>query len=143
MLGLLATKIINSVFSQSSQYLCTRLAIRVRSAAIGAIFQKSLNISSEARRQSNLGEIVNLMSVDTNHLELFLCSVYWLWMSIPLLILAIFFLYEIIGLSMFAALGVICFLLVMNLITSQVTRTFQEKIMKVKDQRLVMLSEVL
>ncbi|CAG7828676.1 unnamed protein product [Allacma fusca] len=39
--------------------------MRLRCALLEAIYRKSLLVSSTARKESTVGEIVNLMSVDT------------------------------------------------------------------------------
>ncbi|KAL5019771.1 hypothetical protein ScPMuIL_002663 [Solemya velum] len=38
--------------------------MRIRSALISAVYKKALTMSSEARKEKTVGEIVNLMSVD-------------------------------------------------------------------------------
>ncbi|XP_059178966.1 multidrug resistance-associated protein 1-like [Physella acuta] len=143
MMLLLANKILTTVFSQSSEYLNSRLAIRVRSAAIGAIFQKSLRISNESRKIFSLGEISNLMSVDTNHFELCLNGAFWIWMSILLFVFGCYLLYTVIGLAMLSGLGLICLMLISNLSITQKMRAYQEEMMGVKDVRLNTMSEIL
>lgn len=41
------------------------VGMRIRTTLIGAIYKKSLSISNSARKDSTIGEIVNLMSVST------------------------------------------------------------------------------
>ncbi|XP_059169468.1 ATP-binding cassette sub-family C member 2-like [Physella acuta] len=143
MMLLLASKILTTVFSQSSEYLSNRLAIRVRSAAIGAIFRKSIRLSNESRKIFGLGEISNLMSVDTNHIELCINGAFWIWMSILLFLFGCFFLYTVIGLAMLSGLGLICLMLIINLVITQKMRNYHEEMMGVKDVRLNTMSEIL
>ncbi|XP_012944863.1 putative ATP-binding cassette sub-family C member 13, partial [Aplysia californica] len=60
-LAFLVTKILITIFNTSSQFLAARMAVRVRSTAIAAIFRKALSLSSQSRRELSMGEIVNLM----------------------------------------------------------------------------------
>ncbi|KAI8797034.1 multidrug resistance-associated protein 1, partial [Biomphalaria glabrata] len=99
LLAFVFIRIVNTVFRQSTEFLCVKLAIRVRSAIISALFQKALNLSSESQRKINEGEFLNLMFLDTNHVDMFLRNAYWLWMSVPMLLVSILLLSQIIGLS--------------------------------------------
>ena len=44
--------------------ICMRTGMHVRSSIVAEVYRKALLITSEAKRSSNVGEIVNLMSVD-------------------------------------------------------------------------------
>ena len=61
---MLATTICQSILL--SQYFARMyiVAMNVRTALIATIYRKSLRMSSTARKESTVGEIVNLMSVD-------------------------------------------------------------------------------
>ena len=59
-------------------------------------------MNSEARRESTVGEIVNLMSVDARNIEMYTTYSFWLWMSPVLVIVALYLLYTTVGVSMFA-----------------------------------------
>nr|KAI8765064.1 multidrug resistance-associated protein 1-like [Biomphalaria glabrata] len=106
LLAFVFIRIVNTVFRQSTEFLCVKLAIRVRSAIISALFQKALNLSSESQRKINEGEFLNLMFLDTNHVDMFLRNAYWLWMSVPMLLVSILLLSQIIGLSIISEMAV-------------------------------------
>ena len=59
-------------------------------------------MNSEAKRQSTVGEVVNLMSVDARNLEMYTTYGFWAWMSPVWSIVALYLLYETIGVAMFA-----------------------------------------
>lgn len=46
------------------------VGMRIRTALTSAIYRKSLRMSNAARKESTVGEIVNLMSVDAQRYEL-------------------------------------------------------------------------
>ncbi|XP_012944861.1 canalicular multispecific organic anion transporter 2, partial [Aplysia californica] len=83
------------------------------------------------------------MSVDTNHLEMFLNQAFFLWVSAALLGVAVVLLYTVVGLAMLPGLGFIGLSLGVNLLVTQKMKTYQYQMMKVKDARLRLMGEVL
>ncbi|KAI0564144.1 ABC transporter [Gracilaria domingensis] len=82
-----------------------RGGMRVRSGLQGTIYDKSLRMSPSARATSSLGEIVNLMQLDTQRIGDFFQFFHVLW-SAPVQILgAVALLYHYIGVS--AIIGLI------------------------------------
>ena len=78
------------------------IGLRIRTATVGAMYRKALRLSNTARKESTVGEIVNLMAVDAQHLMDLTSFLHMLW-SCPLQIgLALYFLYDLLGCSAFA-----------------------------------------
>lgn len=78
------------------------VGLRIRTALIGAIFKKALCLSNTAKKESTLGEIVNLLAVDSQGLMDKITFLSSLW-SAPLQIgLSFYFLWYLIGPSVFA-----------------------------------------
>lgn len=78
------------------------VGLRIRTALIGAIFKKALCLSNTAKKESTLGEIVNLLAVDSQGLMDKITFMNSLW-SAPLQIgLSFYFLWYLIGPSVFA-----------------------------------------
>jgi len=119
------------------------VGMRIRTAMVSAIYRKSLRISNSARKESTVGEIVNLMSVDAQRFMDLTTYLNMLW-SAPLQIaLAIYFLYDILGPSVFAGLGVMILLIPVNGFMANATKKLQVKQMKNKDKRVKMMNEIL
>ena len=77
-------------------------------------------MSSEARRSTTVGEIVNLMSVDAQRLR-DAASYMWIFWSCPLqIIVALIFLYMVLGASIFAGLAVMVIMFPVNLIVAHI-----------------------
>ncbi|KAH9490363.1 Canalicular multispecific organic anion transporter 2 [Bulinus truncatus] len=103
----------------------------------------ALTISNEAKKESTLGEIVNLMSVDCQRLENVMNYCY-IFFSAPFQIaIALYMLYEQIGVATFAGLGVILILMPMNTLVSVSLRKFNRQMMKLKDRRIRLMNELL
>lgn len=78
------------------------VGLRIRTALISAIYQKAMVMSNSARKESTVGEIVNLMSVDAQRFMDLTTYINMLW-SAPLQIgLALYFLWGILGPSVLA-----------------------------------------
>jgi len=77
-------------------------------------------MSNDARRSTTVGEIVNLMSVDAERLRD--ASAYlWLLWSCPLqIIVAIVFLYMVLGVSIFAGFAVMVIMFPINLVVANI-----------------------
>lgn len=78
------------------------VGLRIRTALISAIYRKALIMSNSARKESTVGEIVNLMAVDAQRFMDLTAYINMLW-SAPLQIaLALYFLWGILGPSVLA-----------------------------------------
>lgn len=60
---LFATACIQTLFLAQHHHLLVIVALRIRTALIGSIYKKALCLSNSARKESTVGEIVNLMAV--------------------------------------------------------------------------------
>lgn len=78
------------------------VGLRVRTAIVGAVYKKALCLSNVARKESTVGEIVNLMAVDAQRFMDLTAYINMLW-SAPLQIaLALYFLWDLLGPSVLA-----------------------------------------
>lgn len=78
------------------------VGLRIRTAIIGAVYKKALILSNSARKESTVGEIVNLMAVDAQRFMDLTAYINMIW-SAPLQIaLALYFLWDLLGPSVLA-----------------------------------------
>ena len=56
-----------------------RIALHTKVGVIGLVYRKSLRLSAAARQDRTLGEIVNLMQLDSQKIEGFMNMVHNLW----------------------------------------------------------------
>ncbi|XP_046552046.1 multidrug resistance-associated protein 1-like [Haliotis rubra] len=135
--------VIQSCFNHQHFHISLNLGMRIKSAVISTVYKKALTISSDARKESTVGEIVNLMSVDCQRLQDVTGFLHVVWSS-PLIIgIALYMLWGILGISVVAGLGVMLLLFPINGILSSKLRKFQLQQMKLKDARIRLMSEVL
>lgn len=141
--GLLVTKIFSIFILSQFERLNLTTCMQMKYALIGAIYKKSLKLSSEAKQRFTTGEIVNLMSVDCERIDERL-QVLWILLSSPLQIsIALYFLYNILGVSAFSGLAIIIGFIPINLLVTKYMGVFALAQMKVKDHRLNIFGEVL
>lgn len=100
-------------------------------------------MSNTARKESTVGEIVNLMAVDAQRFMDLVTYLNMIW-SAPLQIgLAIYFLWGILGPSVLAGLAVMIILIPVNGVIANKAKNLQIKQMKNKDERVKLMNEVL
>ncbi|BFZ19876.1 hypothetical protein BsWGS_22915 [Bradybaena similaris] len=138
--------VISSIISLMASQLNNRnrrLGMHLRCSLTATIYRKSLTISNEAKKTTTLGEIVNLMSADCQRLENVMNFIYIVFSAPFQIAVALYMLYDQIGLATFAGLGVLVILLPMNTVTSITMRRFNRQMMRLKDRRIRLMNEVL
>ncbi|KOX68195.1 Multidrug resistance-associated protein 1 [Melipona quadrifasciata] len=119
------------------------VGLRIRTALIAAIYRKALRISNSARKESTVGEIVNLMSVDAQRFMDLTAYINMIWSAPLQIILALYFLWDILGPAVLAGLAVLLILIPINVLITNRVKTLQIRQMKHKDERVKLMNEVL
>ncbi|XP_028942698.1 canalicular multispecific organic anion transporter 1 isoform X2 [Antrostomus carolinensis] len=140
---LFLTALIQSLCLQQYFSLCFQLGTNVRASLIAAIYKKALTMSSATRKESTVGETVNLMSADAQRFMDMANFVHQLWSSPLQIILSIVFLWGELGPSVLAGIGVMVLLIPINAFMVAKAKTIQVRNMKNKDERMKIMNEVL
>ncbi|XP_029887240.1 ATP-binding cassette sub-family C member 2 isoform X1 [Aquila chrysaetos chrysaetos] len=140
---LFLTALIQSLCLQQYFSLCFQLGINVRASLTAAIYKKALTMSSATRKESTVGETVNLMSADAQRFMDTANFVHQLWSSPLQIILAIVFLWGELGPSVLAGIAVMVLLIPINGFLVAKAKTIQVRNMKNKDERMKIMSEIL
>ncbi|XP_037350168.1 ATP-binding cassette sub-family C member 3 [Talpa occidentalis] len=119
------------------------LGLRLRTGIIGLIYRKALVITNSVKRESTVGEIVNLMSVDAQSFMDIAPYLNLVWSAPLQIILAIYFLWQNLGPSILAGVAFMVLLIPLNGAIAMKMRTWQTKKMKFKDSRIKLISEIL
>lgn len=117
--------------------------MRIKSALTAAIYHKSMRLSSEGRASKSSGDIVNYMAVDTQRLQDLTQYGQQLWSAPFQIILCMASLYQLVGLSMLAGIGVMVFMIPINGFIAKIMKTLQKRQMKNKDARTRLMTEIL
>ncbi|XP_062549079.1 multidrug resistance-associated protein 1-like isoform X2 [Armigeres subalbatus] len=141
--GLFAASLLVALFNGQYYYNTFLTGFRIRTGLISGIYRKALRISSFAKKDTTVGEIVNLMAVDAQRFFELTSYLHVLW-SAPLMIaLCIYLLYDYLGVAVFAGLGVMILMTPVTGFVSTQLRDLQVDQMKIKDDRVKKMNEIL
>ncbi|XP_035695059.1 multidrug resistance-associated protein 1-like [Branchiostoma floridae] len=140
---LLVVAIIQSLVLGQYFHKCFTMGMRLRTVIISAVYKKSLAVTNDARKSSSVGQIVNLMSVDAQRLADVSTQLHMIWSAPFQIAVSLYFLWQTLGPSIMAGLGVMILLIPINAVIANKTRQLQVKQMKKKDARIKLMNEVL
>ena len=118
-------------------------SIKVKSALTSVIYQKSLKLSIEAKSNQSTGDIVNLMSVDTQRLQDLIQNLQLIWSGPFQIILCLVSLYSLLGNAMWVGVFILVITVPLNTTVFKHQKNLQKSQMKVKDERTGLISEML
>uniref|UniRef100_A0A158Q7H0 Multidrug resistance-associated protein 1 n=1 Tax=Elaeophora elaphi TaxID=1147741 RepID=A0A158Q7H0_9BILA len=119
------------------------LGMNVRSVLTNAVYVKALMLSNTARKNRTVGEIVNLMSVDVQRFQDIASFVMLFWSAPFQILLAIYFLWRLLGIAVIAGLSVLFATIPLTSYISLRMKSCQGRQMKLRDERLKLMSEIL
>ncbi|XP_063262505.1 ATP-binding cassette sub-family C member 2 [Prinia subflava] len=140
---LFLTALLQSLCLQQHFSLCFQLGINVRASLIAAIYKKSLTMSGATRKESTVGETVNLMSADAQRFMDLANFIHQLWSGPLQITLSIVFLWRELGPSVLAGIATMVLLLPINAFLVAKAKKIQERNMKNKDERMKIMTEIL
>lgn len=117
--------------------------IKAKSSLTSMVYNKSLLLSVEARNLRTTGDIVNLMSVDTQRLQDLCQNLQLIWSGPFQITLCLISLYNLLGNAMWIGVTVLIFTIPLNTRLYNYQKNLQKKQMKVKDERTGLISEIL
>ncbi|KAG8337592.1 Canalicular multispecific organic anion transporter 1 [Homalodisca vitripennis] len=119
------------------------VGINWRTAIMSAVYKKALRISAAARKESTVGEVVNLMAVDAQRCSDFAQYIHYIWTAPISIGVALYFLWNLLGISTLAGLTVMLIVMPINSVIANRMKTLQAKQMQLKDERVKLVNEVL
>lgn len=141
--SLLLTPIVFTIIENHYFLRTFRTGMCVRSAMQGVIYDKSLRMSPSARAGSSVGEIVNLMQMDSQRVGDFAQIAHILWSAPIQLIVSLALLFKYIGWS--AAIGLVATLLTLPLQGKlmAVQMRLRKESVGITDVRVKLMNEIL
>ncbi|XP_059413452.1 multidrug resistance-associated protein 1 [Carassius carassius] len=134
---------LQSLFNHQYMYTCFSVGMRVKTAVMGLVYRKSLVINSAARRTCTVGEIVNLVSADTQKLMDFVVYFNAVWVAPIEIALCLFFLWQRLGPSALAGIAIVILIFPLNGYIAKMRSKLQEVQMKYMDGRIKLMNEIL
>lgn len=120
-----------------------QVGFRIRTTLISSIYRKALRLSSKAKRNTTVGEIVNLMAVDAHRFFEMVPYLHVLWSGPIVMGLAIFLLWQRLGVAVFSGLVVMILMIPLSGFIATKLRALQVQQMKIKDERVKSMNEIL
>ena len=140
---MLATSLLQTVFLGQYFHRMFAIAMRCKSTVMNAIYRKALLVSNAARKESTVGEIVNLMSVDAQNILELVPFLNMLWSTPFQISLGFYFLWQTMGAAVLAGIALLLLLIPVNSWLSARVKRLQIGQMKNKDQRVKLMNEIL
>ncbi|CAL0323892.1 unnamed protein product [Lupinus luteus] len=136
-------KLIECLTQRHEAFRLQQIGIRIRALLVTMIYNKSLSLSCQSRKDHTSGEIINFMAVDAETVGGFTWSIHNLWLVPLQVMLALLILYKNLGLASFAAFIATILIMLLNFPLASFQKKFQSKLMESKDTRMKATSEVL
>ncbi|KAK7026475.1 Multidrug resistance-associated protein 1 [Halocaridina rubra] len=140
---LFASTSLTTIVKNISFYIDLTIGNQVQSSVMSAVYRKAMMLSNTARRESTLGEIVNLMAIDSQRLRDAL-----LYLNIatgaPFVVsIALYQLWQLFGPSSLAGVLVLILLIPVNSFVANKIKLLQTVQMNHKDRRIKLLAEII
>jgi ATP-binding cassette, subfamily C (CFTR/MRP), member 1 len=126
LVSVIQTSFVHQYFQRSFEF-----GMRTKSGLTAAIYKKSLALSNDGRQAKSTGDIVNLMSVDTQRLQDVAQYGQIVWSAPFQIILCLASLYNLVGISMLAGIGIMIIMIPVNGLISRIMKKLQRTQMKV------------
>ena len=137
------TAVLSSQFFHQLFYIGMNVGMNVKSAIISAVYRKALVMSNEAKKGSTVGEIVNLMSIDSDRLNLAIGYLWVLWSAPLQIVVALVLLWFQVKQAVFGGLAVIVLSIPLNFVLANFQKKLQVGQLKFKDRRIRQMGEIL
>lgn len=116
--------------------------MRIKGGLTNAIYRKAMKLSNEGRSSKSTGDIVNYMAVDAQRLQDLTQFAQQTWSAPFQIIICMVSLYQLVGWSMMAGVGVMLAMVPLNGIVARFMKRLQKEQMKNKDTRSRLIAEI-
>uniref|UniRef100_A0A8R1E0R9 Uncharacterized protein n=1 Tax=Caenorhabditis japonica TaxID=281687 RepID=A0A8R1E0R9_CAEJA len=142
-LGMFVAGQAKSLFMNNYFITMNRVGSKIQTMLSCAVYEKAILLSNTARRDRTVGEMVNLLSIDVDRFRLITPQLQQYWSSPFQIIVCMALLWQTVGVAVWAGIAVMIGIIPINLVISVVTKKWQMKLMKYKDERIRLINEVL
>jgi ATP-binding cassette, subfamily C (CFTR/MRP), member 1 len=116
---------------------------RIRSSLTNAIFKKSLKLTSKSRLKANIGEIINLIQVNTQVFIDLASTIHMIVLAPIQVILGIVLLSYYFGIAAVIAFAVMLAFLPLGIYFSFLQNKYETRKIEIKDKRIKLINDVL
>ena len=143
-LGLLVLIVILNAFIDTHlTYEVDKLKISMRGCVITELFAKVLSINWAGFRSCSIGEITNFAAQDSDNITSHIVCLFEIWYLPLKLVLIFFLLYNYVGISFLAGIGLCILLIPLNQVIAKKLHRYNDRLMSHRDSRLKLLHEIM
>ncbi|KER28839.1 hypothetical protein T265_13503, partial [Opisthorchis viverrini] len=132
---------IRTILFQQQFHYAYVLGMNMRVTAAGLVYRKALRLSQSSRQTATVGEIVNLMAIDSQRLEEAGVMIHMAWSAPPIIMVSLIMVYLQMGWSALAGFGLAVLLIPINVAVASKAKMYQIQLMMVKDDRIKLLNQ--
>lgn len=140
---MLGTAVLQSCALHQYFQICYMTGLRLRGAIVTQVYRKALRLSSSARQNATVGEMVNLLAVDAQRIMDLFSYLHILWSGPFQIIMSLYLLYGTLGYPAFAGVAIMIFAIPLNAYLARKSRELQKTQMGNRDSRIKMMDELL
>ena len=140
---LLLVPIINACLNSVVMMMMVKLGVQMRTIAQEAVYRKALRLTSTAKGSTSTGQLVNIMSTDTNVLLQFVMIITILVMIPVMMVVCVILVVMQMGKLTWIAIGFYVVMLLCQFVTVAFGRKVRDSILKATDARVKLMNEVL
>ncbi|KAG4077224.1 hypothetical protein HA402_005279 [Bradysia odoriphaga] len=141
--GLFLVTFLSAIINGQYFYRTSLTGIRIKTGLISAIYRKALRISISTKKDTTVGEIVNLMSVDAQRFNEMINYFHDVWSGPVTIGIAIWLLYRILGVAVFPGIGVMILMIPVSGVLYTRLQKLQVAQMAIKDERVKSMNEII
>nr|QNH67943.1 ATP-binding cassette transporter subfamily C member 1 X4 [Brachionus plicatilis] len=119
------------------------VGFRIRIALMDLIYKKSLRLSNNSRKESTVGQMVNILAVNAQSFVEYPHHLNMIWTSLFTITVAVFLLWNQLGIAAIAGVLTMVFLIPINSVFMSQSRKFLLKKYKHQDSRVKIINELL
>lgn len=116
---------------------------KMRSIFMNLIYKKSLVLSNDSRKESTVGQMINIIAVNAQYFNEFAHHVTNMWSTLLIILTTIYFLWQKLGLAAIAGVGLMIILVPITSFLTSRNKALQTVKLKHQDSRIKIVNEVL
>ena len=120
-----------------------RVGARIRTSLMNLVYEKGLNLSSNSRRLTSVGEMTNLISVDASIFVELMMYINNLWTAPIQILICVILLWKHLGVAALAGLLVMILSIPLNAYVNEKSRKIDILKLKQQDTRIKIINELL
>ncbi|CAI4225983.1 unnamed protein product [Auanema sp. JU1783] len=134
---------LRSLFFNGYMYSNIRMSCCVQTILTSAIYTKTLRLSNIARRQRTNGQVMNLMAVDVDQFRTLIPQLQQFWSSPMQIVICIFYLYKLLGISVIAGVGMMIVIMPINVHITRTSKQYTMDQKRLKEDRVRLTNEII